>query len=252
MQKKGRSNITMGVLVCGLAVLVVIYLNERMNIAPAQAAGATNATSSRIASAHLGTDKTGLPQEKSELPAFLSDGWTTVEESPPNEELLKLSPKLLPEHSQEIYEQLSSGAIGPRHISNMAILFAQSREEKIRYRVIENLGTINVSKSEQTLRELYPSSTADERVMIIGLLHPLEYRDSHQFLIQIGNSEEKSEQKLALNALASAHLFSGNVNFENTTLAQLSASAKEKYFNIQTNINNFAWTRSNKLGRDHE
>lgn len=192
-----------------------------------------------------------LPSEKSSLPVFLKDGWSKVDAPPPNQKLLDLSPDLLSDHSQEIYQQLSSGAIGPRHIDNMATIFSQTHDEKIRYRILENLGTLNLIKSEQTMLSIYAISTSDEKAMIVGLLHPLDHELSHNFLIQLGNGSKSNEQGLGLTALASVYLFSGNSNFQKHTLSHLNESSKIQFLSIQKKLNSFTWAE-NKQHHAHE
>ncbi|MEK6625685.1 MAG: hypothetical protein AABY86_11990 [Bdellovibrionota bacterium] len=183
-----------------------------------------------------------LPKEKSALPVFLKDGWSKIDVPPPNEKLLELAPELLRDHPQELYEQLSSGAIGPRHIDNMATIFTQTQDEKIRYRIIENLGTLNLAKAEQVMMSIYPTSTPNEKAMLIGFLHPLDHLESHNFLIQLCNGANGNEQSLGLTALASVSIFSGNTNFNQITLSRLSQASRIKYANIQEGLKSLTWT----------
>ncbi|HAZ11274.1 MAG: hypothetical protein A2X86_20650 [Bdellovibrionales bacterium GWA2_49_15] len=241
-KSKGRFKIAGTICAVGLGALIYSFLTSD------HTTSASDLSQINVLSEEKTTAITGrlqqLPQEKSSLPIFLKDGWNSADAPPPDEKLLGLSPDLLADRAQEIYEQLSSGAIGPRHIDNMIVIFAKTTNEKIRYRILENLATLNLLKAEQAMIAIYPLATPDEKAMLVGLLHPLDHQTAHNFLVHLCNDPNSNEQKLALTALASIYIFSGNDNFQQQTLSQLSDSSKITYLKIQNNLNNFTWAEN--------
>lgn|GEM_PF-4906269 len=154
-----------------------------------------------------------LPKEVSPLNSFVQEGWKKVDAPEPNQALLDLNPEEVLKNEEEGYYRLSSSQIGPAHIANAKIIFQKTESERIRYRIIDGLGALELSAAQQALTEIYPSANSEQKLQIIDNLKSWKFSEAEEFLVKeiSRNSKDDRQQykikKVAIGSIAAGLLY---------------------------------------------